>query len=109
MENKPQAVFEALEALIRERQSADAKSSYTASLLHGKLDTLLKKVGEEATEVVIAGKGDEREALIYESADLLYHLLVLLVRKGIALEEIAIELSRRSGISGLVEKANRKE
>lgn len=107
METRTQTVFETLEAIIRARRAADDDESYTARLLHGPVDRLLKKIGEEATEVVLAGKGGERGELVHESADLLYHLLVLLVRRGIALEDIAIELTRRFGVSGLTEKANR--
>ncbi len=102
-----QVVLEALEQIIHSRRDADDSESYSARLLHGSIDHLLKKIGEEATEVVIAGKGGEREEILYESADLLYHLLVLWTREGITLADISIELSRRFGISGLAEKANR--
>lgn len=99
----------ALEQTIAARHDADPEASYVAKLLHGHEDKLLKKIGEEATEVVIAGKGGERDELIYESADLIFHLLVLLTRHSIAFDEICVELQRRSGLSGLAEKAQRTE
>jgi len=87
-----------LERTIAERaDAADAGSSYTARLLAKGIDTVCKKVGEEATEVAIAAKGAERDQVVYESADLLYHLAVLWRASGVRLEEVAAELaSRRS-------------
>lgn len=104
---KPNALAE-LEQIIASRKIAATDSSYTAQLLHGKIDKLLKKIGEEATETVIAGKGGEKSEILYESCDLIYHLMVLWAREGIALDDIYIELSRRFSQSGLAEKANRK-
>lgn len=94
-------------ATIRARRTADADESYVAGLLHAPLDKVLKKIGEEATETVIAAKGGKREEIIYESADLLFHLLVMLEHQGIAADEIFVELRRRFGLSGLAEKAQR--
>ncbi len=74
---------------------ADPSSSYTASLLDRGIDTVCKKVGEEATEVVLAAKGDEHEQIVYESADLLYHLAVLWQKTGVSLDEVAAELESR--------------
>ena len=74
---------------------ADPERSYTASLLARGIDTVCKKVGEEATEVVLAAKGQERGQVIYESADLLYHLTVLWQAAGVRPEEVAAELARR--------------
>lgn len=102
-------ILYALERTIHQRQSADPEQSYVAQLLHGHEDKLLKKIGEEATETVIAAKGGVRDEVIYESADLLFHLMVLLARQGIALEDICVELARRFGLSGLEEKAQRAE
>lgn len=99
--------FEALEAIIASRQAASKDNSYTAQLLHGKLDKLLKKIGEEATETVIAGKGGEKAEIVYESCDLIYHLMVLWALSGITVDDISIELRRRFSQSGLEEKANR--
>jgi phosphoribosyl-ATP pyrophosphohydrolase len=70
---------------------------------------MLKKIGEEATEVVIAAKNNDREQIVYESADLVFHLMVMLARYDVRLDEVADELARREGLSGLVEKASRAE
>jgi phosphoribosyl-ATP pyrophosphohydrolase/phosphoribosyl-AMP cyclohydrolase len=92
----PFAALPDLEAVIRERAAdADPTSSYTASLIHRGVDTMCKKVGEEATEVAIAAKGGERDQLIYESADLLYHLVVLWQHLDVRLEDVAEELASR--------------
>ena len=93
--------------VIQERKTASADSSYTASLLQKGIDKILKKLGEEATEVVIAGKGGKREEIVYETADLFFHTLVLLGYYDIALDEVYAELRRRSGTSGIAEKAAR--
>ncbi len=100
-------ILERLEALIAERRAADPKSSYVASLNAKGLDAILKKVGEEATETVIAGKAGEREALVHETADLWFHCLVLLAWRGVGLAEVLAELERREGRSGHDEKASR--
>lgn len=89
------ALLARLEELIKQRKESLPPDSYTTYLFTKGLDKILKKVGEEATEVVIAAKGGKREEIIYETADLLYHLLVLLREKEIALEEIWRELARR--------------
>ncbi len=97
-----------LAAIIAARAGAKAESSYTKSLLDGGTSRAAKKMGEEAVEVVIAALQDSREALVSESADLLYHLLVLLQSRGITLDEILSELERRTSRSGHEEKASRK-
>lgn len=83
-----------LEAVIRSRRGAAPAGSYTASLL-ADIDRACKKVGEEATEVVLAVKNDDRANLVHEAADLLYHTLVVLVSQGVGLSEVAAELRRR--------------
>ncbi len=104
-------IFEQLEHIIEERMNASPDTSYVAKLNDKGLDTILKKIGEEATEVAIAAKADEfqpdREAVVYESCDLLFHLMVLLANKGIQLDDIRVELQRRFGTSGIEEKASR--
>lgn len=80
---------------IHERATADATSSYTARLLQGDVDQLLKKIGEESTELVMAVKDDDHDHIRYEAADLLYHLLVVLERCGVSTEELAGELDAR--------------
>lgn len=106
-------IFAQLEALIQQRMTQSPDTSYVAKLNAKGLDTILKKIGEEATEVVLAAKADqyhsERAAVIYESCDLLFHLMVLLANKGIQMDEIGVELQRRFGTSGIVEKATRQE
>ena len=107
--NERDNIITALYQVIRDRKSADPATSYTASLLHKGNDKILKKIGEEAAEVIIAGKGGERGEIIYESADLIYHLLVLLGFHDIDPGEVMAELARRFGVSGHAEKAARAE
>ncbi len=98
-----------LAQVLEGRKRADPESSYVASLYAKGLDTILKKIGEEATETVIAAKGGDREQLVYETADLWFHTLVLLAHQGLGPEEVLHELERRFGLSGLKEKAARNE
>ena len=98
-----------LAAVIESRKAGDPDKSYVARLLHKGPDAFLKKIGEEATEVVIAAKDENREQIVYESADLLFHLMVMLAQYDLTLADVADELARREGLSGLVEKASRSE
>lgn len=100
-------ILSAVYRVIQERKSASPETSYTASLFGKGIDTILKKIGEEAAEVIIAGKGGEREKIVYETADLLFHTLVLLARYDIHPEAIYEELRRRFGTSGIAEKESR--
>lgn len=100
-------ILDALYQVILDRKANPSDSSYTASLMARGIDKILKKIGEEATEVVIAGKGGSREEVVYETADLLYHLLVLLGYRDISPDEVYDELGRRFGLSGIAEKASR--
>lgn len=84
--------------IIQSRKDAPKEGSYTNYLFSKGLDKILKKVGEEATEVVIAAKNEGTDELVSETADLLYHLLVLLVEKGVPYEAITEELARREGL-----------
>jgi len=93
--------------ILEERKSAEANSSYVASLYDKGLDTILKKVGEEATEVVMAAKDGEADKIVYEVADLWFHTLVLLAQQNLHPDDVIKELERRFGTSGLVEKASR--
>ena len=104
-----QSVIEQLSATIESRKTANPDSSYVAKLFHKGADSILKKIGEEATEVVIAAKDENREQIVYESADLLFHLMVMLAQYDLTLADVADELARREGLSGLVEKASRSE
>jgi phosphoribosyl-ATP pyrophosphohydrolase len=105
-------LFETLERLaatIEERKSADPQSSYVAKLLAGGEDAVLKKIGEEATETVLAAKSGDRLHLVRETADLWFHCMVLLARHGLGPGDVLAELHRREGISGIDEKAARKK
>lgn len=102
-----QEILEILYGVIRQRKANPGDGSYTVSLFRKGIDTILKKTGEEAVELVIAGKGGKREEIVYETADLLYHLLVLLGYYDIEPEEVYGELRRRFGISGIAEKESR--
>jgi phosphoribosyl-ATP pyrophosphohydrolase len=92
---------------IAERRGADPASSYVASLFARGDDAILKKIGEEATEAVIAGKGGDKIRICAEVADLWFHCLVLLVRHGLRPADVLAELARREGTSGHAEKAAR--
>jgi phosphoribosyl-ATP pyrophosphohydrolase len=96
-----------LEQTIRERRSASPEESYVASLAARGLPVIARKLGEEAVEAVVAALTDNREVLIGEAADVLFHLLILLAEKDIALADVLAELERREGTSGLAEKAAR--
>ena len=96
-----------LEAIVTERLSADPGSSYVASLKARGLPIIARKLGEEATEAVVAALSGSDEELVGEAADVLFHLTVLLAAKGIPLEQVMAELERREGTSGLAEKAAR--
>ena len=99
--------------VLESRKSAAPDSSYVAKLYHKGLDQILKKVGEEATEVVMAAKDasidGKTEKVIYEVADLWFHTMVLLAQQGLHPDDVLNELAHRFGTSGLVEKASRNE
>ena len=100
-------VFERIARVVDERRTADPSTSYVAGLLARAPDAILKKIGEEATELVIAAKDGERPAIVHETADLWFHTLVLLAACGVGHEEVMTELERRFGVSGIDEKAAR--
>jgi len=100
-------ILSQLAQVLESRKNSDSDQSYVASLYASGLDVILKKVGEEATETIIAAKGDDRQALIGEVADLWFHCLVLLAHKGLHPDEVLAELERRTGTSGHKEKASR--
>lgn len=101
------ATLERLAAVIRERQGGDPDSSYVAKLHARGLDEILKKVGEEATETVMAGKDGAPERIVYEVADLWFHTIVMLCEFGLGPADVIAELERRFGTSGIAEKASR--
>lgn len=97
-----------LEQTIRQRREADPSQSYVAKLSAKGRAKIAQKVGEEAVETVIAAMASDRQGAIGESADLLFHLLLLLADLGIPLDEVLDELDRREGVSGIAEKASRQ-
>ncbi|MEN9502838.1 MAG: hypothetical protein RI964_2123 [Pseudomonadota bacterium] len=100
-------VLTQLAEVLEARKQAAPDSSYVAKLYHKGLDSILKKIGEEATETVMAAKDGEKDKIVYEVADLWFHTLVLLAQQNLHPDDVLNELARRFGMSGLVEKANR--
>lgn len=100
-------VLRQLAEVLKQRKNAATDSSYVASLYNRGLDAILKKIGEEATETVIAAKDGQKEKLVYEIADLWFHTLVLLAYEDLGPDDVLNELARRSGVSGFDEKASR--
>jgi phosphoribosyl-ATP pyrophosphohydrolase len=100
--------LERIAALIEERRGGDPERSYVARLMSKDEDAVLKKVGEEATETVLAAKSGDRLHLVREVADLWFHCMIVLARHGLGPGDVLAELHRREGISGLDEKAARK-
>lgn len=98
-----------LEAVIAERRGASADSSYVASLFAKGREKIAQKVGEEATETVIAALSGDPAKLTSEAADLLFHLLILLADGDVGIDDVLTELDRRDGVSGIAEKAARRE
>ncbi len=109
MNNDVCNVLTQLSAVLEERKQAAPDSSYVAKLYDKGLDAILKKVGEEATETVMAAKDGDKDKLVYEIADLWFHTLVLLAQQDLHPDDVLAELQRRFGLSGLVEKAGRNE
>jgi phosphoribosyl-ATP pyrophosphohydrolase len=101
-------VLRRLAEVLESRKQADPADSYVAGLYAKGLDAILKKIGEEATETVLAAKDGAADKIIYETADLWFHTLVLLAQQGLRPEQVLDELARRFGISGVEEKASRK-
>lgn len=98
-----------LQNVIESRKTASADTSYTASLFKRGRTRIAQKVGEEAVETVIAAVADDKGRIVSESADLIYHLLVLLADAGLTLDDVCACLEKREGVSGLDEKKNRKK
>ena len=106
---KHDTVLNQLAEVLESRKQAPADSSYVAKLYAKGLDSILKKVGEEATETVMAAKDGDKDKIVYEVADLWFHTLVLLAQQNLHPDDVLKELARRFGMSGLVEKANRND
>jgi len=98
-----------LAEVLESRKGASPDSSYVASLYDKGLDTILEKVSEEATETVVAAKDGDAKQIIYETADLWFHTLVMLAERGLGPQQVLDELERRFGLSGLDEKASREQ
>ncbi len=101
--------FARLEAVIRERRTADPSTSYVAKLTARGRPKIAQKLGEEAVETVIAALSGDREEVVKEAADLIFHLTLLLADMDLSLDDVGAELTRREGLSGLAEKAARKD
>ena len=108
MEKMSQDILQRLTETLEARKQAAPESSYVAKLFSKGDDAILKKVIEEAGEVLLAAKEDDSQHLVYEVADLWFHTLVLLAQKGLSVDDVFKELARREGVSGIAEKANRK-
>jgi phosphoribosyl-ATP pyrophosphohydrolase len=102
-------ILHRLTATIAARKGAAAESSYVAKLFSKGEDAILKKVGEEATEVLLAAKSGDNASLVYETADLWFHCMVLLEQHGLSTNDVLNELARREGVSGIAEKQSRKK
>lgn len=98
-----------LAEVLEERKQQTAEKSYVASLYAKGLDSILKKIGEEAAETIIAAKNGDKEQIVYETADLWFHCMVMLVAQGLHPDDVLNELQRRFGLSGLDEKAQRNQ
>lgn len=96
-----------LSETLASRRNADPETSYTAKLFAKGPDSILKKIGEESAELIMAAKDGKRLNIVYESADLIYHMLALLAFYGIGAEDVLNELQRREGTSGIDEKKSR--
>ena len=102
-------ILQRLTETIASRKGAAAETSYVAKLFSKGEDAILKKVGEEATEVLLAAKGGDKAHLVYETADLWFHCMVLLEQHGLNSKDVLNELARREGVSGIAEKQGRKQ
>ena len=104
-----QDILRTLTETLEARKQASPDSSYVAKLFGRGEDAILKKIGEEATEVILACKASDNANLVHETADLWFHCMVLLAQRGLSAEDVLDELARREGVSGIVEKAGRSK
>lgn len=102
-------ILQELAQILEQRKHESAEKSYVASLYAKGLNQILKKIGEEATETVIAAKDGDKQQIVYETADLWFHCMVMLADQGLGPDDILQELQRRFGLSGLEEKAQRSQ
>lgn len=108
-EKMNQDILQRLTETLEARKQALPESSYAAKLFSKGEDAILKKIGEEATEVILASKGGDKSHLVYETADLWFHCMVLLAKHGLSADDVLNELARREGLSGIAEKESRKK
>jgi len=101
-------ILQRLTKTLEARKGAPPESSYVAKLYSKGEDAILKKIGEEATEMILASKGGDKSHLVYETADLWFHCMVLLAKHGLSTDDVLNELARREGMSGIAEKEGRK-
>ena len=101
-------ILQRLTEMLTARKQAAPETSYVAKLFSKGEDAILKKIGEEATELILASKEGDKTHLVYETADLWFHCMVLLAHHGLSAEDVLQELARREGESGIAEKAKRK-
>ena len=102
-------ILQRLTETLEARKQAAPESSYVAKLFSKGEDAILKKIGEEATELILASKTGDKSHLVYETADLWFHCMVLLAQHGVSAEDVLNELARREGLSGIAEKESRKK
>lgn len=95
--------------VLESRKDADPETSYVASLYHEGLDAILEKISEESAETIVAAKSGDKKQIVYETADLWFHCLVLLAQQNLTAQQVLDELNRRFGLSGIVEKAARQK
>ena len=107
-ENTTRRFIDGLFQTIKERRGADPETSYTAKLYEGGVEEITRKIGEEATEVIVAALRETPAHVVSESADLIYHLMVLWAEQDISLEDVFEELESRAGTSGIEEKESRE-
>ena len=107
--NVKQHIFDSIHEILDKRKTAATEKSYTAKLLNEGIDNILKKVGEEATETVIASKCGDNAAIIHEIADLWFHTIVIFKYHDLSTNDVINELEKRLGVSGIEEKATRKK
>jgi phosphoribosyl-ATP pyrophosphohydrolase len=104
-----QNILQRLTETLEARKQASPESSYVAKLFNKGEDAILKKIGEESTELILASKEGDKTHLVYETADLWFHCMVLLAHHGLSTDDVLNELARREGLSGIAEKENRKK
>lgn len=100
-------ILQRLTEMLETRKLASPESSYVAKLFSKGEDAILKKIGEEATELILASKTGDKSHLVYETADLWFHCMVLLAQHGLSAADVLKELARREGLSGIAEKESR--